>query len=97
MGVFIKDIGPPDTIAPGATLFTEYWFGDFWDVGMCVAAVASVPRFEGHLEVTRQGRIRWLKSGGLFPGANSYTVTITNKGTQTVAYNLSVAMLSYSQ
>jgi hypothetical protein len=97
MGVTIADIGPPDTIKPGATLFTEYWFGDFQDVGVCVATLSTQPRWLGHLEVTEQGRIGNVRFIGGVPHLDltswSYTVTITNKGPAAVAYNLRVAAL----
>jgi hypothetical protein len=57
MPVAVHDIGPPDILEPGATLYTEYWFGDFWDVGVCYATPATTPQWLGQLEVTQQGRI----------------------------------------
>jgi hypothetical protein len=98
MPVDIQDIGPPTTLAGGASINEEYWFGDFWDVGVCHCTLATEPQFLGHLEVSRQGRIGYLRhiGGVVHFGLRrwTYTVNVVNRERQAVDYNLRVAVLT---
>jgi hypothetical protein len=98
MGVSITDIGPPTTIAAGATVIETYWFGDFFDVGVCHGTVATLPQFLGWLDVTSQGREGSIRFIGGVPHLDQrnwkYTMTVTNKETSPISYNIRIAILT---
>ena len=98
MGVSISDIGPPTTIAAGATITEEYWFGDFFDVGVCYATIATVPTFLGWLDVLSQGRFGNIRFIGGVPHLElrnwSYSLTVANRAEGAIAYNLRIAILT---
>jgi hypothetical protein len=96
--VQIVDIGPPATIAPGATLIEEYSFGDMFDVGVCYGTVATEPKFLGELDVVSQGRVGNIRFIGGVPHLNlrawTYRMRVTNRSNAAIAYNLRVAILT---
>ncbi len=98
MPVSIVDIGPPTTLAAGARVTEEYWFGDQQDVGVCFASIATEPQFKAKLVQSDQGRGGYQKLvGGVWrPGSTAwnYTVTTRNLEAYTVAYNLRIAILT---
>ena len=97
MAVEIQVIGPPSTIAPGATLIEEYWFGDRVDVGACYGTVNTDPKFLGELDVQSQGRIGYIGFIGGVPHLElrnwTYTMRVTNRSNSAISYNLRIAIL----
>ena len=102
MPIRIEDIGPPTTIAAGASVREEYFWrdssGNGIDRGVCFASIATEPQFFGELTQNKQGRIGSTSfiGGVWYPGGKSwtYTVTTTNRSDRTVAFNLRIAILN---
>ncbi|WP_406187240.1 hypothetical protein [Streptomyces sp. NBC_01006] len=98
MPVNIVDIGPPSTIASGRSLIETYFFGDFYDVGVCYGTLATEPKFLAWLDVTDQGRVGSIRSIGGVPHLDlrnwQYTMTVTNRSNATVSYNIRIATLT---
>ena len=102
MPIRIEDIGPPTTLAAGASISEDYFWrdanGNGLDVGVCYSSVSPNPRFFGELTQSAQGRAgsSFFIGGVWRPEGTSwnYSVTTTNHSDRSVAFNLRIAILT---
>jgi hypothetical protein len=89
----LRNIGPLTNIAPGATHFWEFWFGDGADVGVAlVTPNLLLSQINTELVMTEPG-VFLVDSGGEGGPLTRYTVRVTNNGPAAMDYNLNIGDL----
>ena len=88
-----RHVGPVTTIAPGATHFWEFWFGNGSDVGVAlVTPNLLLSQINTELVVLDAGVVA-VESGGEGGPLTRYTVRIRNNGPTWMDYDLNVGNL----
>ena len=89
----LRNIGPLTNIAPGATHFWEFWFGDGADVGVAlVTPNLLLSQINTELVMTEPG-VFLINAGGEGGPLTRYTVRVTNNGPASMDYNLNIGDL----
>ena len=88
-----RNVGPLTSIAPGATHFWEFWFGDGADVGVALVTPNLLLSQINTELATSEAGVLAVDSGGEGGPLTRYTIRITNKGTAWMDYNLNVGNL----
>jgi hypothetical protein len=88
-----RHVGPVTTIAPGATHFWEFWFGNGADVGVAlVTPNLLLSQINTELVALEPGVVAVESSGEGAPLIR-YTVRIRNNGQTWMDYDLNVGNL----
>jgi hypothetical protein len=88
-----RNVGPLTSIAPGATHFWEFWFGDGLEVGVAlVTPNLLLSQINTELVMTEPG-VFLVDTGGEGGPLTHYTVRVTNNGPAWMDYNLNTGNL----
>ena len=83
-----QNVGSPVIIAAGGTHFWHYWFGSGLDVGAAIATPNILDSNINILLTTSDNGVSTAQSRGEAGPLILYTITVHNKGTFPVMYNL---------
>lgn len=89
----IRHVGPVTSIAPGATHFWEFWFGDGADVGVAlVTPNLLLSQINTELVAFEPGVLA-VDPGGEGGPLTHYTVRVRNNGSTWMDYDLNIGNL----
>jgi phosphoserine phosphatase len=89
-----RNVGPKSSIAPGATHFWQYWFGNGAEVGV-VTATPNMLLAQINTELVARDPGVFQVESGIDEGGTRvrYTIRIHNQGAAWMDYNLNVGYL----